>query len=125
MEFVVLASIMFLFFGIVIVYTQDILVQFTKASKEQQLSSVQEAILSEISAANRMPTGYSRVFTLPTDIQGLSYTIQIEQEALPRKDALIIQTKDTEVLVYLDYDVTGTLQPGSNRISRGNTVVLN
>jgi hypothetical protein len=124
-EFVVLAGIMFLFFSISIIYVEDLMVQVTQASKEEQLVAVRNAILDELAVASRMPAGYSRIFSLPTDVQGLPYTITIQPDSAPKRDAMELRVGDTNIIVFLDYDVTGSLSPGWNTVRRTSAIVLN
>lgn len=124
-EFVALAGIMFLFFATAIVYVQGLIVDLTQASKEQQLMGVRDAIVDEIALANRMPLGYSRTFDLPYTIQGLSYVIVIENETAPLKDSIFLTTYQADSLTYLEYDINGTLAPGTNTIRKTTLVQIN
>lgn len=124
-EFVVLAGIMFFVFSISIIYVEDVLVDYTQAGKEAQLMGVRDAIVAEVALADRMPAGYQRTFVLPPEIQGIDYTVTVQPEPSPNKDGFVLRSGGTEILAFLDYDVTGTLHPGTNTIRRTNTVVLN
>ena len=124
-EFVVLATFMFLFFSVLFIYVQSLLVDITQSNKETGIEAVQAAVVKEIDLASRMPSGYERTFTLPSTIQGIPYSIQLQTETAPVKDAVLVSSGDTSLVAFLNADVSGTLQPGQNTLKKTATIQLN
>jgi len=125
-EFVVLCSFMFLFFTILFIYVQSTLVDYTRYTKQQGVEAMQNAIKKELNLADQMPAGYERVFVLPPSIEGIPYTITVQNETPPLKDAIIVQLQDnTTALLYVDQDVSGTLNTGTNKLRKTTSIILN
>lgn len=118
LEFVMLASMMFMLFGVTIVGIQKSLADATEATKQQTVLEIQQAITSELALAQRMPMGYERIFELPPDIQGLGYSLRVHTENPPARDELLVSLLDETAVVFLQQNVLGTLAPGTNTIYR-------
>jgi hypothetical protein len=117
-EFVVLTSVMFLFFGITIITIEKTLVDTTRDTQQLTLDELQRAINHEISTAASMPAGYEHTFTLPETIQGIQYSMAVQTEAPPLKDAIIVTVGADQRVFYLPNNFVGSLQPGTNEIHR-------
>jgi hypothetical protein len=125
LEFVVLTSVMFLYFALTTIYVQGQLVEFTHEGKLDTIEYLQQAIVQELALADQMPEGYERTFTLPDSVQGLPYSIEVQEETFPVRDELIITYPEEQAVVFLTQDVTGTLRPGVNTIRKTTTIQLN
>lgn len=125
-EFVFLASFMLLFFSVSIVYVQQLLVEFTAQGKTEMMGSIASAVERELERAARLPDGYERVFSLPGYVQGLPYTIEVQEETPPRKDALVVRVGEDQLLRFVDYELNGTIVAGKNTLAKtGGQIIAN
>ncbi len=117
-EFVVLIAFMFLIFlGFTAVITSKIL-----EAKENERQKIAEDIASlvrnEIYLAKSVADGYSRTFTIPTKVKGVSFAIEIVDNR-----ELVVKYLDKEYVSFLQADVIGTISYGANTIRKEESIV--
>lgn len=117
-EFISLMAFMFLIF---IAFTAVITSKIIEA-KENERQGIAEDIATlvknEIDLAKSATDGYSRTFNLPSKIEGISYTIEIIDNR-----ELVVNYIDKEYVLFLQENIIGDVNTGSNTISRINGVV--
>jgi hypothetical protein len=119
MEFVILVSIVFM---VMIVFTAFIM-DYTAEEREQReyilLKDVFYAVQGEINLATTVEDGYSRTFTVPQKIEGINFTIYIE-------DGLLWVMSNKSEYVDDIPDLVGNITKGNNTITKdGGVVYLN
>lgn len=125
-EFVVLCTMMFLMTTVSIIYIQSLLVDISGDGIDSGMNGVLDLVEGETSRAAQQPIDYYRTFDLPDSIQGLPYTIGIQEENAPLKDSLIITTGERTITRFIFQDVSGTLHSGSNTlVSNASGIYLN
>lgn len=124
-EFVVLASAMFLSFCLVFIYLESMLVDYSESAKLSSVTAIQAAVVGEFELADKMPTGYERKFTIPETINGIAYTITLENETTPLKDAVLISLTGVNNVRFIEQDVNGTLRSGENTIVKTTIIQIN
>lgn len=123
-EFVVLSSAMLLAFSIVIIVMQDNLADYTSEGLQAGAQSIEETIEHEMSLAAAMPDGYERRFVLPESVQGKPYLIEAHSENPPARDWINISVAGKSTLKFIDAELVGTLQPGSNYMTKRSGVMI-
>ena len=118
LEFLVLTGVIFFFF---IGYLSFIQIGMSDKIYEKMDSRVKETALTiqnEISLAVESSDGYSREFRLPSDINGIDYSVSID-EAL-----VYVRTDDGRHAIALPVkNVTGQIIIGGNIIIKENGIV--
>lgn len=117
-EFIVLIAFMFLIFvGVIAVVTSKVL-----EAKENERQAIAEDIATlaknEIGLARSVSDGYSRIFNLPNKIEGNTYTIEIIDNR-----ELVVNYIDKEYVLFLQENIVGNINPGTNTITKVNGVV--
>ena len=117
-EFIVLIAFMFLIFvGVIAVVTSKVL-----EAKENERQAIAEDIATlaknEIGLARSVSDGYSRTFNLPNKIEGNTYTIEIIDNR-----ELVVNYIDKEYVLFLQENIVGNINPGTNTITKVNGVV--
>lgn len=118
-EFVILFGVALLFF---VMITAAIQIDQSKKNKEKErllLQNVALDVQDEINLAAESSEGYARNFTIPLNIIGRDYEINLSND-------YVIANIDIYVLTYKIHNVTGQIQKGNNFIRKNNeTVYLN
>jgi|TARA_Y100000310_G_scaffold115276_1_gene113845 uncharacterized protein YpmS len=117
-EFVVLIAFMFLIFlGFTAVITSKILE--AKENERQKIAEdIAALVTSEIDLAKSVNNGYSRTFNLPGRIEGSDYSIQIIDNR-----ELVVNYLDKEYVSFLQVNVIGTIDLGTNIIEKNDNIV--
>jgi len=110
--------IMFLLVTVGYVVTNQIIT----ANKDLVESRTQEVLLrvnEELSLASNVANGYNRTFDLPYHLHGQEYNITIQSSRLFVQSGALELEKAT-------LNITGTIQKGTNRITKkNNTICMN
>jgi hypothetical protein len=112
-EFVLIASIMFLVFLGMFVLIQSRMADAYRTRLYSGMEQVGNLVSTEIRMAYSVSGDYSREFSLPIFIKGYNYTIDISD-----KTELIIRAEDLDHVVFLDQNVSGSIGSGRNLIKK-------
>jgi hypothetical protein len=122
MEFVILTGFMMLVFVIFFIVIQGRLVVVKDVRAEQRALEIASIVKNEVELANTVTEGYERVFFIPYDIDGESYTIFIYDDY-----ELVINHSGRQFVSFFDYPVFNAtpdamIHPGYNKFVN-NTLV--
>jgi hypothetical protein len=112
-EFVLIASIMFLVFLGMFMLIQSRMAGAYKTRLYSGMEQVSSLVSAEIRMAYSVSGDYSREFTIPFFIEGYNYTIAISD-----KTELIIRAEDLDHVVFFDQNVSGSIGVGRNLIEK-------
>jgi hypothetical protein len=76
LEFVVLVSFTILVTAIIIVVIQSNYIKSQQIKQEEQVMQVMRILNTEIDLAQSSPSGYTRTFYIPTQIEGVPYKLK-------------------------------------------------
>lgn len=83
------------------------------------------AIQTEAQVAYETGSGYSRTFYVPQTLGGVDYAITYNPNTTANSlDELVVSTARTQNVVFLSFDVQGTIQKGWLQIDGGNPVTF-
>ena len=118
MEFIVLASFMFLvilgFFAI----TSSKILESKEEGDRKIAADIADFAYREIEIAKSVKDGYTRVFSMPLTVNGVNYSIKIIDNT-----ELIVDYLGYEHVKFLPSNVTGTIGVGLNEIKKINGIV--
>lgn len=119
MEFVMLASFMLLvilgFFSLASSKMTDARQEGSRKTAED----VAEFAYREIETAKSVNDGYSRIFEMPQNVNGINYSISIIDNR-----ELVVNYLDYEHIKFLPSNVTGNIVKGNNKIAKVNGIVV-
>ena len=120
-EFVILVTAVLFFFVIFFVFIQENIAVTKYESTRVAVREVALTVQNEIQLASSATDGYERQFTLPADINGLPYLINVVDSSV------YIRTTDGKHALALPVgDVTGDVVIGVNSVTKVNeSVYLN
>ncbi len=121
LEFVIVVmAMLFLFVGL-LVFVQERIASSKYESLSVAVREVALTVREEISLAQLSTDGYSRQFTLPGNINGYDYKINVTE------DSVYVRTDDGRHAIALPVgEVIGDVVIGINSVSKtNNTVFLN
>ncbi len=119
LEFVLLISFMMFVFAGFFVAIQSKIVDTTAKNDRQYLSEVNSIILNEVALASRSLPDYSRMFRVPTHINGKAYFLNISSDG-----AEIMSSYDKyEQVNFLQRNVVGPIFQGENEIHKLDGIV--
>src|SRR3989344_9346793 len=117
-EFVTLASFMFLvvlgFFSV----TTSKIVESKEAANRQIAADLADYVFNEVKTAKSVNDGYIRIFTIPQTVNGINFTINITDNR-----ELVVNYLGNEHVEFLPSNVTGNLTKGDNKISKRNGAI--
>jgi len=117
-EFVTLASFMFLVvLGFFSVTTSEI-VKSKEAANMQTAADLADYVFNEVKTAKSVNDGYIRIFTIPQTVNGINFTINITDSR-----EHVVNYLGNEHVAFLPSNVTGNLTKGSNKISKKNGAI--
>ena len=118
-EFIVLASFMFLvtlgFFAV----TNSKILEAKDDSNKKISSDIAEFVYREIETAKSVNDGYTRVFVIPQTINGINYNISIRDNR-----ELLVNYLGNEYIKFLPPNITGNISTGIIKISKFNDMVF-
>lgn len=120
-EFIILMGVVSMMFVIFVSIIQGNISDEVKDNRDTVLKEVALTVQNEISLAINAPDGYLREFTLPPNILGLDYEINLTGTSV------FIRTLDSKHAIALPaQNVTDAVNPGVNIIRKINgTVSIN
>lgn len=126
LEFVMLTSVALVGISVLIIAAQSMLLDVQHDQDEQVMGALLDAIVSELALADSQPAGYERTYTMPYSIDGVPYTIDVleENNAAQASDGLRINYKDHQFLFFVAQNITGTINPGVNTLTRAQGVII-
>ena len=117
MPFLGLAFVLFIVF---MVFVSGRLADVKDQDIQEELATVTRLLDGEIRMAASVSDGYERNFTIPSDIRGINFTVQIINEAT------ILAATDRYEASLVTFNVTGQAVQGNNIIRKNNgTISLN
>jgi len=116
-EFFVLMGFMFLIFvGFIAVTTSKIL-EAKENDRQEIAEDITSLVKNEIQLAKSVSDGYSRTFSLPSRIEGNTYTVEIIENR-----ELVVKYVDKEFLTFLPDDICGDILIPNNEIDKENGI---
>jgi hypothetical protein len=120
MEFVVLASFMLLvilgFFAI----TTSRMFEAKEQMEETTAQQIADIAFREIELASTLSDGYTRVFSIPRNVNGVGYNITIIDDR-----ELVVVFEGFEHIKFFPTNVTGNITKGMNQLRKeGNVIYL-
>ncbi len=118
-EFMIVLSIALIFMIVIISVVVNRTNEFSQTKNEKAVSLYIGRIDNEISFAKRLDSGYSKIFTLPDEIDSLNYSVSL----LKGKELSITSSAGYEYLEFLPQYVYGEIGIGNNKIMKeGNYI---
>ena len=117
-EFIVLASFMFLVILGFFAVTSSNILQAKEESNKKISSDIAEFVYHEIEIAKSVNNGYARVFVLTKTVNGINYTLTIIDNR-----ELSVNYLGYEYVKFLPANVTGNVSGGMNSIKKINEIV--
>lgn len=117
-EFIILVGVMTLFFLVFTLVLQSNLHDSQSQQRDGLLTEIALTVQSEISLASSSIDGYSRNFTIPQSVFGVSYDINITDGSV-----YLITSDNLHALSFPVENVTGNVIRGENVIQRSSGVV--
>ena len=115
LEFIlIIAFMLLLFLGFFTVISSRIL-EAKENENKQIAEGLANLVFDEVKLANSVADGYSRTFTLPKRVKGISYNISI----LDNRE-LVANYLDNEYVIFLPDNVEGDVDIGLNEIDKTN-----
>jgi hypothetical protein len=116
MQFLLVVSIVFLFF---IVFVSGFAERYRDIKMEKERLAVKDLALKvhdEIAVAHNLEDGYTRAFTLPSQLEGANYTINVTG------NVVAVTSEHAEYSLAVA-PVSGTVHIGNNTITKTGGVV--
>lgn len=117
-EFIFLASFMLLVVVGFFAVTSSKMLEAREEGSKKIAQDIAEFAYREIEIAKSVNDGYTRNFTMPQTVNGVSYSINITDNR-----ELAVNYSGYEYIKFLS-NVTGNITKGSNRISKRNGFVF-
>ena len=118
MEFIVLATFMLLvivgFFGV----TSSKVLEAREDINRKIAEDIADFAYREIEIATAVNDGYKKSFSMPQNVNGVNYSINIVDNI-----ELTVTYLDYEHVRFLPSNVTGNITKGLNTISRNNSII--
>ncbi|HLG24027.1 MAG TPA: hypothetical protein VI564_03820 [Candidatus Nanoarchaeia archaeon] len=118
LEFIVLASFLFLVVVLFLALMSTSLSDSNDLQKEQSAIELSDLIMGEITTARSVNDGYSRTFEIPKSINGINYTVKIIDSR-----ELVVNFLDYEYVRFMPSNFSGNISRGQNRISKTSGIV--
>ena len=125
-EFVVLTTFMFFVFIAVFIVIEQHMASRSEDATDQSANAVMNTVLSELRIAESVSDGYFRQFTLPTNVNGEDYMINISTGAGDSSEIVLKYGNSKEKIYFLEYYVSNasTIGIGYNNISKNSGIIL-
>ena len=118
-EFLMIIVLMVLVFSVYVPFLWKQQIEIEKESEKIVGERIASTVKSEVETAVMFGSGYKRNFTLPGDMLGYNYTIEVFNKIIR------IKWKDTEIDEFLiAHQISGSLSPGKNTISNRDDVIV-
>ena len=119
LEFIVLASFMLLavlgFFAV----TGSRVLEAKEEGNREIAKDIADFAYHEIEIAKSVNDGYTRVFNMPENVNGVDYAISIIDNR-----ELIVNYLGYEHIRFLPSNATGSITKGNNKISKSNGIIF-
>ena len=116
MEFVFLIGLAFMVMVVFIASTRSEFSTLRSEEERSLLKDVSVMVQQEFIIASTVEDGYIRIFYVPQDLDGVSYTIQIVN------NVLLASTEEYESVLNVPA-ITGDIQKGNNTINKTNSII--
>lgn len=119
-EFLVLMGFMVLVFAMFFVVIGQRAAERNRQAQHDELVSVAETIRQEAILAYRVRDGYERVFELPTQIGGQSYTVTLWPAPPAKPSEVLVRAGEFEYFLFLPVNLStpSRIAPGYNRVTK-------
>lgn len=117
-EFVVLASFMLLVILGFFALTSSRVLDAKEEGNKKIAENIADLVYREIETAKSVNNGYTRIFTVPKTVNGVTYTINLTDNR-----ELIVNYLGYEYIKFVPSNVTGNLSIGSIEIRKLDDVV--
>ena len=118
-EFIILASFMLLVILSFFAITSSKVLEAQEEGDRKIANDIADFAYNEIEIAKSLNDGYARNFTMPQNVNGINYAINIIDNR-----ELVVNYLDYEYVKFLPANVTGTIAKGSNKISKNNGFIF-
>lgn len=115
-EFVFLVGAMLIMFLLFSIMVQNQMLTAVERANQAKLREIENLIKSEFDIAFAASPGYSRVFEIPTILDGLNYSVELFED-----QEIILTMQHEELVGFIPYNITGTLGEGKNVIWKNST----
>ncbi|MBN1645449.1 hypothetical protein JW868_00240 [Candidatus Woesearchaeota archaeon] len=112
LEFIILVGFMTLLFMVFFSVVQESMGKAREERVERKMAELTDLVHQEIRNADRVHSGYIRVFYLPDTIEGNHYDISVNYNK-----ELVLDSQGKQHVVFLDSPVYGNLTKGRNIIA--------
>ena len=112
LDFTMISVFMLILFASLFVGLQGQMYNLRDRESLQKMSQVANIVTTEVLLASQVGPGYNRDFYVPTTFQGGSYSIYIDDGL-----DLVLQYQGLEYITFLDAQVQGNVDKGTNTIS--------
>lgn len=119
MEFIILASFMLLVILGFFAVTSSRLLEAREEGNRKIAQDIAEFAYREIEIAKSVNDGYTRIFEMPQNVNGINYSISVIDNR-----ELVVNYPDQEHIKFLPSNVTGNIIKGNNKISKSNGVIF-
>ncbi|MBU1198310.1 MAG: pilus assembly protein [Nanoarchaeota archaeon] len=112
-EFVLIASVMFLVFLGMFAVIQGRLTGAYKNRLYNSMTELSNVVATEIRLAGSFNDYYSREFYIPYVVSGYEYSISLQNQ-----NEIVISSEDLSYVLFLDINVSGDIDKGINLINK-------
>ena len=114
-EFLAIMGVLFLVVMGAFGFVQNRMYSVVKEKNDETMEGVANIIRSEFSLAASINGDYYRKFSLPQTVDGLNYTISLKGGS-----DVVISVEESNNVIFLNQNVTGTIVKGENYIKKVN-----
>ncbi|MBW2965907.1 hypothetical protein KY342_02255 [Candidatus Woesearchaeota archaeon] len=116
MEFVFLIGLAFMVMVVFVASTRSEFDELRSEKERSLLKDVSVMVQHELIMAANVEDGYTRIFNVPSELEEISYTIQIIN------NTLLTNTEDYEYVLNVPF-IIGNIQKGNNTINKTNSII--
>lgn len=125
-EFVLITTVMMLFFAVAFIGAQNTYTNVQQEQLERQVYGFFNTIETEIRVAHIQGDGYERDIHIPQTFSGVPFEIELRLNQSPNSsDELVLNIYDQEFFYFLQPPVNGTINHGDYTLYGGEEVQIN
>jgi len=119
LEFIMFVALSFVILTIFVIAMRERIEDLNEEKEFIMLHDIGYKVQSELFLAHNSINGYSRIFMIPEDIDGMEYTIYVTAD----KYFVVLNSETHEASLPIP-DFQGTINKGANKITKINEVVF-
>ena len=117
-EFIFLVSFMLLVIVGFFAITSSKTLEAQEEGNKKIAETISDMAFKEIEIAQSVNDGYTRYFTMPPTVNGISYSIWI----IDNKE-LVVKYADYEYVKFIPANISGNISIGINRLEKSNGII--